>query len=68
MQMLGGRQGGGAPAGGISVVVSHRAVGVSLSSRRVASVQRWRAVSPAAVRSGSAVYEPPMDFDDDIPF
>ncbi len=68
MQMLGGRQGGGAPAGAISVVVSRRAVGVSLSSRRAQSVQRRRAVSPAAVCSGSTVNEPPMDFDDDIPF
>ncbi len=53
--MLGGRQGGGAPAGGNIGGGSRRVVGVSLSSRRVAISSAARAVSPAAVRSGSAV-------------
>lgn len=44
MQMLGGRQGGGALQVAISVVVSRRAVGVSFSSRRAA-------ISSAAARS-----------------
>jgi single-strand DNA-binding protein len=65
MQMLGGRQGGG---GRRQAAASSRAVGVSLSSRRAATSSA-AARSLAQQQSAPAPSnEPPMDFDDDIPF
>lgn len=55
MQMLGGRQGGGAPAGG-----QQQQGGNQFSGGAQSRPQQQSAPAPSN--------EPPMDFDDDIPF
>lgn len=57
MQMLGGRQGGGAPAGGGQ---SQQQGGNQFSGGAQSRPQQQSAPAPSN--------EPPMDFDDDIPF
>ena len=63
MQMLGGRQGGGAPAGGGCAAGGWG----QPQSRRAATSLAARAVRPQQAPAAPS-NEPPMDFDDDIPF
>ncbi len=63
MQMLGGRQGGGGrrrPAAG--------RLGSAAAAAGRQPVQRRRAVRPQQQAPAAPSNEPPMDFDDDIPF
>ncbi len=71
MQMLGGRQGGGAPAGGGQQQGSwgqpqqpqQAQGGNQFSGGAQARPQQQQSQAPASTNN-----EPPMDFDDDIPF
>ncbi|MCL2898989.1 single-stranded DNA-binding protein SSB1 [Brenneria tiliae] len=73
MQMLGGRQGGGAPAGGAGAGGQQsggwgqpqQPQGGNQFSGGAAPAQQAR---PAQNNAPAAGNEPPMDFDDDIPF
>lgn len=73
MQMLGGRQGGGAPAGGGAAPQDGGAQGgwgqpqQPQGGNQFSGSQASRPAqpAPAAPQGGN---EPPMDFDDDIPF
>ncbi|AJI94079.1 single-stranded DNA-binding protein SSB1 [Yersinia ruckeri] len=74
MQMLGGRQGGGAPAGGTPAGSNDGAQGgwgqpqQPQGSNQFSGGQTSRPAQPAPAPQQQGGNEPPMDFDDDIPF
>ena len=66
MQMLGGRQGGGAPAGGQQQQGSWGQPQQPQSGNQFSGGAQPRPQQQSAPAAPSN--EPPMDFDDDIPF
>ncbi|WPC74430.1 single-stranded DNA-binding protein [Vibrio porteresiae] len=69
MQMLGGRQGGGAPAGGMQQQQPQQQGGWGQPQQPAMQHQPQYQSAPAQQSQPAPQYnEPPMDFDDDIPF
>jgi len=71
MQMLGGRQGGGAPAGGGQSQGNNNGWGQPQQPQggnQFSGGQQQSRPQQAQQNSAPAGNEPPMDFDDDIPF
>ena len=68
MQMLGGRQGGGAPAGGNAGQQSQGGWGQSQQPQASNQFSGGAQSRPQQNAAPAPSNEPPMDFDDDIPF